>query len=79
MKNQACHIQNVVELPCKSQPPPIYEGVGAERNYGSDITTYRCPNGYMWGTGKLFYQTCIFACMYILYLKEYVKLLVYSR
>ena len=41
-----------LELPCIMQPPPAPEGPGAERNYNPDITTYRCPNGYMWEDGK---------------------------
>ena len=36
------------ELPCPEQPPKILDGEGAERNYGMEITTYRCPNGYEW-------------------------------
>ena len=40
------------ELPCNEQPPPVLEGEGAERNYGPDITTYRCPNGYEWHNGQ---------------------------
>ena len=39
------------ELPCPSQPPDVLPGEGAERNYGMEITTYRCPNGYEWVTG----------------------------
>ena len=39
------------ELPCKEAPPPALEGEGAERNYGVEVTTYRCPNGFMWETG----------------------------
>ena len=30
----------------------MLEGEGAERNYGPDITTYRCPNGYEWHNGQ---------------------------
>jgi len=40
-------------LPCASQPPPAPQGEGAERIYNTDITNYRCPNGYLWETGKL--------------------------
>ena len=40
------------ELPCASQPPPILPGEGTERNYGIEVTTYRCPNGYEWSTGQ---------------------------
>ena len=41
----------IPELPCKNPPPPSLPGEGAERNYGPEITTYRCPNGYEWSTG----------------------------
>ena len=27
-------------------------GEGAERNYGPEVTTYRCPNGYEWSNGQ---------------------------
>ena len=30
----------------------MLEGEGAERNYGPDITTYRCPNGLEWHNGQ---------------------------
>ena len=30
------------ELPCPAQPPPVMAGEGTERNYGMEITTYRC-------------------------------------
>lgn len=41
-----------LELPCPEKPPPATDGEGSERNYGPEITTYRCPNGYMWDMGK---------------------------
>ena len=40
-----------LELPCPVQPPPALPGEGSERNYGIEVTTYRCPNGYEWVTG----------------------------
>ena len=44
-------LEYILELPCVDAPPPALEGEGTERNYGPDVTTYRCPNGYMWSTG----------------------------
>ena len=41
-----------IELPCPEQPVPAKDGEGSERNYGPEITTYRCPNGYMWQDGQ---------------------------
>jgi hypothetical protein len=43
------------ELPCKEDPPPVLAGEGAEMNFGVEVTTYRCPNGYMWETGDFPY------------------------
>jgi hypothetical protein len=39
-------------LPCPNAPPPATSGEGAERIFGTDITYYRCKNGYMWETGR---------------------------
>ena len=46
---ETCQSESVVrlgvqispELPCKTDPPAILPGEGAERNYGVEVTTYR--------------------------------------
>jgi hypothetical protein len=48
------YIYCVVVLPCPANPPPAPPGEGAERIFGTDITNYRCQNGYMWENGRLF-------------------------